>query len=87
MNLYKCITSGKTYPFALSFPDTPEIFGFDTKIFFQNYERIQGLHPGVWFPNFYKNFKNTVDEDKQTEHFEDINNVTEYLNDLFKKKG
>ena len=87
MNLYKCITSGKTYPFSLSFPDTPEIFGFDTKIFFQNYERIQGLHPGVWFPNFYKNFKNTVDEDKQTEHFKDINNVMEHLNDLFKKKG
>jgi hypothetical protein len=45
------------------------------------------LHPGVWFPNFYKNFKNTVDEDKQTEHFKDINNVMEHLNDLFKKKG
>ena len=87
MNLYKCITSGKTYPFALSSPTAREIFGFDTKIFFQNYERIRGLHPSVWFSNFYKNFKNTVDEDKQIKQFKDINNVMEHLNDLFKEKG
>ncbi len=86
-NLYKCMTSGKTFPFAVSIPDSPEIFGFDTKIFFQNYTRIQGIHPGVWFSNLYKNFKSTLDEDSQTKDFKEINNLMKDLNNLFKEKG
>ena len=86
-NLYKCITSGKTFPFALSIPDTPEIFGFDTKIFFQNYTRIQGVHPGVWFSNLYKNFKSTVDEHSQIKDYMVINDLMKDLNNLFKEKG
>jgi len=63
--------------------------GFKSKLYLENYQEIKGTHTSSWFPVLHNYLfkRRNINDDEASVINKEIDEVKEYLENLFKKKG